>query len=134
MLFWFLNDNPPMTLFHSAFIRSNLQGRIYIEARDPAAVVRAFSVKSHVLRPIVPKLLDDPARVLSMRNLAFDSANLTPGTWVKPKKGVYSGNLALVVNGELDRYITVLVVPRILVNLQSSWLNAAKCKRHMVIP
>lgn len=98
---------------YSAFQRNTFTGYIYIEARKQAAVLAALKgftnvyPRNMVLVPI--KEYPDMFRV----NKTKDN-ELTPGTYVRIKRGKYQGDLAIVENlSENGLEARLKVVPRL---------------------
>jgi transcription elongation factor SPT5 len=102
----------PLEIF-SAFQRDTFTGYIYIEARKQAAVLQALKgfaniyTQNMVLVPI--KEYPDMLRVTKTKDL-----ELTPGTYVRIKRGKYAGDLAIVENlSENGLEARLKVVPRL---------------------
>lgn len=87
----------------SAFQRDNLPGMIYVEARSQAQVQQALSGLVNVFpsRGITLVPIEEMAPLLQYKK---KKNTLTPGAWVRIKRGKYQGDLAQVVdiadNGE----------------------------------
>lgn len=86
----------------SAFQRDNLQGMIYVEARSAKAVRESTDGMYGVFRqpPVLVPIEEMPALLLVKKKVAM----LTPGSWVRIKRGKYQADLAQVIdvseNGE----------------------------------
>jgi transcription elongation factor SPT5 len=126
----------PLEIF-SAFQRDTFTGYIYIEARKQTAVqqaLRGFAnvyAQSMVLVPI--KEYPDMFRV----NKSKDQ-ELTPGTYVRIKRGKYAGDLAIVENlSENGLEARLKVVPRLDYGksavLDTDALNKRKRPGHAVV-
>jgi len=87
----------------SAFWRDSLPGMIYVEARSQAQVSYAISGLVGVFpsRGIVLVPIDEMASLLRIKK---SSVTITPGSWVRIRRGKYAGDLAQVLdvtdNGE----------------------------------
>lgn len=102
----------PLQIF-SAFQRDNFSGYIYIEARKQAAVIQALKglvnvyTQNMILVPI--KEYPDLLRVNKSKE-----QELTPGTYVRIKRGKYQGDLAVVENlSESGLEARLKIVPRL---------------------
>lgn len=102
----------PLEIF-SAFQRDTFTGYVYIEARKQAAVMHALKgftnvyPRNMVLVPI--KEYPDMFRVNKSKE-----QELTPGTYVRIKRGKYQGDLAIVENlSENGLEARLKVVPRL---------------------
>lgn len=90
------HSKTPLEIF-SAFQRDNFSGYIYIEARKQGAIldaIRGFAnvyTQNMILVPI--KEYSDLLRVNKSKE-----QELTPGTYVRVKRGKYQGDLAVVEN------------------------------------
>lgn len=98
---------------YSAFQRDTFTGYVYIEARKQAAVLQALKgfanvyTQNMVLVPI--KEYPDLLRVTKSKEM-----ELTPGTYVRIKRGKYAGDLAIVENlSENGLEARLKVVPRL---------------------
>lgn len=87
----------------SAFYRDSLPGIIYIEARNEKQVSHAIQglVGVYPSRGFVLVPIDEMTSLLKLKKI---ETNITPGTWVRIKRGKYAGDLAQVLdvtdNGE----------------------------------
>ena len=86
----------------SAFERSSLPGIVYVESRSKEAVIHAVNGLVGVFRRdpvLVP--INEMAPLLQLKKKEI---TITPGSWVRIKRGKYQGDLAQVVdvteNGE----------------------------------
>lgn len=105
---------------NSAFTRDSLQGSIYVEADNSLAVVKALqgipgvahSPGSHTFGITLVDIGDRPL-LLNMEMNGLHSS-IKPLSWVRFKKGLYRGDLALVrdVDGS-TQHCEVYVVPRL---------------------
>ncbi|KIY63191.1 transcription elongation factor Spt5 [Cylindrobasidium torrendii FP15055 ss-10] len=97
----------------SAFQRDTLSGMIYVEARSAKHVTDACRglVGVFATRPPVLVPIDEMAPLLTIKK---QETKITPGTWVRIKRGKYAGDLAQVIdltdNGE---EVGLKYVPRI---------------------
>lgn len=98
----------------SVFYRDSLPGLIYVESRTSSAVHDAVSgiVGVYVSAKITLVPIEEMAPLLRIKKKEI---NLTPGMWVRLKRGKYSGDLAQVV--EVDQLTSGVVgvkfIPRI---------------------
>lgn len=108
----------------SAFQRDNLSGMIYVEARSQAQVQQALSGLVNVFpsRGITLVPIEEMAPLLQYKK---KKNTLTPGAWVRIKRGKYQGDLAQVVdiadNGE---EVGLRFIPRIDLNPKDEILDA----------
>lgn len=90
------HSKTPLEIF-SAFQRDNFSGYVYVEARRQPAVLQAIKgfaniyIQNMILVPI--KEYSDLLRVNKSKE-----QELTPGTYVRIKRGKYQGDLAVVEN------------------------------------
>ena len=102
----------PMDIY-SAFYRDSLPGMIYIEARNERQVNQAVQglVGVYPSRGFTLVPIDEMASLLKIKKI---ETNITPGTWVRIKRGKYAGDLAQVLdvtdNGE---EVGLKFIPRI---------------------
>lgn len=99
----------------SAFERTSLPGYVYVEARSKEAVINACANLIGIFRrdPILVPI-NEMAPLLQLKQ---KEVSITPGMWVRIKRGKYQGDLAEVVditdNGE---EAGIRFVPRIDMN------------------
>ncbi len=97
----------------SAFYRDSLPGMIYVEARNEKQVNQAISglVGVYPSRGYVLVPIDEMASLLKIKK---QTTTITPGSWVRIKRGKYAGDLARVIdvtdNGE---EAGLMFIPRI---------------------
>lgn len=106
------NSNAPLEIF-SAFQRDGYMGYIYIEARKVTAVDQAIKGFANVYgmnKVLVPiKEYTDLLRVNKSKE-----QELTPGTYVRIRRGKYQGDLAIVENlSENGLEAQLKIVPRL---------------------
>lgn len=88
---------------YSAFYRDSLPGMIYVEARNEKQVHHAISglVGVYPSRGFVLVPIDEMASLLKIKK---QHTTITPGSWIRIKRGKYAGDLAQVLdvtdNGE----------------------------------
>lgn len=107
----------PLTII-SAFQRDSLPGIVYVEARSAAEVVAAvegfvgcFTSK---FRPPVLVPIEEMASLLQIKK---KDITVTPGSWVRIKRGKYAGDLAQVMDmTENGEEVGLKFVPRIDLN------------------
>lgn len=98
----------------SVFYRDSLPGLIYVEARTSSAVHDAVNgiVGVYISRGVQLVPIEEMAPLLRIKKKEI---NLTPGMWVRLKRGKYTGDLAQVV--EVDQLTSGVVgvkfIPRI---------------------
>lgn len=112
-LYKFFEGNPPSTEFQSAFTRKNRPDSLYLEARSPHTIINAFKNASSVIQPVRPQVTEDPVHLLTMADFTFEDQFIEGGDWVRPKSGLYYGDLALVIDIQCGQDATVLLVPRL---------------------
>jgi transcription elongation factor SPT5 len=100
----------------SAFQRDSLQGMIYVEARSSQQVSQACTglVGVYLSRGIQLVPIEEMASLLQIKK---QDLTVTPGSWVRIKRGTYQGDLAQVVDiTETGEYVGVKFIPRIDLN------------------
>jgi len=100
----------------SAFQRDSLPGMIYVEARSAKQVQQACNglVGVYPSRGIQLVPIEEMASLLQIKK---QDMTLTPGTWVRIRRGKYAGDLAQVVDlTENGEDVGVRLVPRIDMN------------------
>ncbi|KAJ6593750.1 hypothetical protein B0H19DRAFT_1091862 [Mycena capillaripes] len=100
----------------SAFQRDSLPGMIYVEARSSQQVSQACNglVGVYLSRGIQLVPIEEMASLLQIKK---QDLTVTPGSWVRIKRGTYQGDLAQVVDiTETGEYVGVKFIPRIDLN------------------
>ncbi|KAJ7713958.1 transcription elongation factor Spt5 [Mycena maculata] len=100
----------------SAFQRDSLPGMIYVEARSSAQVSQACNglVGVYLSRGIQLVPIEEMASLLQIKK---QDQTVTPGSWVRIKRGTYQGDLAQVVDiTETGEDVGVKFIPRIDLN------------------
>jgi len=100
----------------SAFQRDSLPGMIYVEARSSKQVSQACNglVGVFVSRGIHLVPIEEMASLLQIKK---QDLTVTPGTWVRIKRGKYAGDLAQVVDiTETGEDVGLKFIPRIDLN------------------
>lgn len=100
----------------SAFQRDSLPGMIYVEARSAKQVQEACTglVGVYPSRGIQLVPIEEMASLLQIKR---QETTLTPGTWVRIRRGKYSGDLAQVVDlTENGEDVGLRLIPRIDMN------------------
>ena len=100
----------------SAFQRDSLPGMIYVEARSSKQVAEACTglVGVFVSRGIQLVPIEEMASLLQIKK---QDLTVTPGTWVRIKRGRYAGDLAQVVDiTETGEDVGLKFIPRIDLN------------------
>ncbi|KAF7315327.1 Transcription elongation factor SPT5 [Mycena indigotica] len=100
----------------SAFQRDSLPGMIYVEARSSQQVSHACNglVGVYLSRGIHLVPIEEMASLLQIKT---QEQTVTPGSWVRIKRGIYQGDLAQVVDiTETGEYVGVKYIPRIDLN------------------
>ncbi|KAF8957531.1 hypothetical protein BDZ97DRAFT_1906781 [Flammula alnicola] len=100
----------------SAFQRDSLPGMIYVEARSAKQVQQACIglVGVYPSRGIQLVPIEEMASLLQIRR---QETTLTPGTWVRIRRGKYAGDLAQVVDlTDTGEDVGLRLVPRIDMN------------------
>ncbi|KAJ7209510.1 transcription elongation factor Spt5 [Mycena pura] len=100
----------------SAFQRDSLPGMIYVEARSSQQVSQACNglVGVYLSRGIQLVPIEEMASLLQIKT---QELTVTPGSWVRIKRGTYQGDLAQVVDTtETGEYVGVKFIPRIDLN------------------
>ncbi len=98
-----LNTVPVLSTSYRHFSVDSLPGMIYVEARSAKQVQEACTglVGVYPSRGIQLVPIEEMASLLQIKR---QETTLTPGTWVRIRRGKYSGDLAQVVdlteNGE----------------------------------
>lgn len=100
----------------SAFQRDSLPGMIYVEARSAKQVQEACTglVGVYPSRGIQLVPIEEMASLLQIKR---QEITLTPGTWVRIRRGKYAGDLARVVDlTENGEDVGLTLIPRIDMN------------------
>jgi len=99
----------------SSFQRDSLPGMIYVEARSAKQVQQACQglVGVYLSRGIQLVPIEEMASLLLIKK---QDMTLTPGTWVRIRRGKYAGDLAQVVDISENEEVGVRLVPRIDMN------------------
>lgn len=108
-------SNRPLQIL-SAFQRDSLPGMIYVEARSSKQVSDACQglVGIYPSRGIILVPIEEMASLLQIRK---QDLTITPGTWVRIKRGKYQGDLAQVVDiTENGEEVGLKFIPRIDLN------------------
>lgn len=107
-----INGDPNAMLIKSAVAPAHLKGHIYVEAEKEAhakaaiAGIRSLFQWSMKLVPI-----NEMVEVLKVPTKEF---KITKGAWVRVKRGLYTGDIAAVVDADEARgRVTIKLVPRI---------------------
>jgi transcription elongation factor SPT5 len=123
----------PIQIF-SAFERSGtgaMAGRLYVEARRQDDVTAALDGVTHVFMGTKPQLI--PVEEMPALLRVKKSKQLEPGMYVRPKRGLYAGDLAMIDEVEPNGTEVVLrLVPRLDYGLTED-ANAAAAS-HMMEP
>lgn len=104
----------------SAFCRDSLRGEIFVEVQSKDVILPAIrgilGVYPHRGLHLVPN--EDAVRILTLRDLSETvlSETVSKGSWVRPKKGLYKGDIGFVrcFTSEL---VDVVLVPRVCMEL-----------------
>ena len=108
-------SNKPLQIL-SAFQRDSLPGMIYVEARSMKLVNEACNglVGIYPSRGIILVPIEEMASLLQIKK---QDLTVTPGTWVRIRRGKYQGDLAQVVDvTENGEEVGVKYIPRIDLN------------------
>ena len=108
-------SNRPLQIF-SAFQRDSLPGMIYVEAYSAKPVADACNGLVGVFpsRGIVLVPIDEMASLLQIKK---QDLTVTPGSWVRIKRGKYQGDLAQVMDiTENGEEVGLKFIPRIDLN------------------
>ncbi|KAF8170171.1 hypothetical protein K438DRAFT_1854154 [Mycena galopus ATCC 62051] len=100
----------------SAFQRDSLPGMIYVEARSSQLVSQACNglVGVYLSRGIQLVPIQEMASLLQIKK---QDLTVTPGSWVRIKRGTYQGDLAQVVDiTETGEFVGLKFIPRIDLN------------------
>ncbi|KAM3415222.1 Transcription elongation factor SPT5 [Cercospora zeina] len=104
----------PVQIF-SAFERAGtgaMMGKIYVEARRVDDVTAAFDGLSHVFMGTKPQLI--PVEEMPALLRVKKSKQLEPGMYVRPKRGLYAGDLAMVDEVEPNgTEVQLKLIPRL---------------------
>lgn len=107
--------NHPLQIL-SAFQRDSLPGMIYVEARSQKQVVEACNglVGIYPSRQIMLVPIEEMASLLQIKK---QDLTVTPGSWVRIKRGKYAGDLAQVMDiTENGDEVGLKFIPRIDLN------------------
>lgn len=97
----------------AAFQRDSLPGMVYVEARSAKQVMQAVNglVGVYISRGIHLVPIEEMASLLQIKK---QEQTVTPGTWVRIRRGKYSGDLAQVVDiTENGEDVGLRFIPRI---------------------
>jgi transcription elongation factor SPT5 len=100
----------------SAFQRDSLPGMIYVEARSSQQVSQACNglVGVYLSRGVVLVPIEEMAALLLIKK---QDLTVTPGSWVRIKRGKYQGDLAKVLDiSENGEEVGLKFIPRIDLN------------------
>lgn len=100
----------------SAFQRDSLPGMVYVEARSAKQVQEACQglVGVYPSRGVILVPIEEMATLLQIKKV---EVTLTPGTWVRIRRGKYQGDLAQVVDiAENGEEVGLRLIPRIDMN------------------
>lgn len=101
-------------LIKSVFCKDQLKGYLYIEAFKEAPVKEALKGMRSVFQSIPPKLVPLGEMVSAITVPRSAQRAVQPGSWVRPKTGVYKGDLAKVVSVDINAgRATIKMVPRL---------------------
>lgn len=106
--------------FHGVFVVPQLSGRVFIQSRDRAEVLRRMETLKNNFhkQPFLVPPTEVPDLLEMRRTQVVTQAPISSGQWVRVKYGPYHHNIGLVKdelcdgNGDIDRY-SILVVPRL---------------------
>ncbi|KAI5117912.1 hypothetical protein M0805_003604 [Coniferiporia weirii] len=115
----------------SAFQRDSLPGMIYVEARSSQQVSQAINGLVGVFqsRGITLVPIEEMASLLQIKKK--DTA-ITPGSWVRIRRGKYGGDLAQVIDiAENGEEVGLKFVPRIDLNPKDEIVSADGKKRKL---
>src|SRR5882762_9437216 len=108
-------SNRPLQIL-SSFQRDSLPGMIYIEARSQKQVLEACNglVGIFVSRGVNLVPIEEMASLLQIRK---QDQSVTPGSWVRIKRGKYQGDLAQLIDiSENGEEVGLKFIPRIDLN------------------
>lgn len=115
---------------HAAFQRDSLPGMIYVEARSAKQVQQACHglVGVYPSRGIQLVPIEEMASLLQIKK---QDLTVTPGSWVRIRRGKYAGDLAQVMDiAETGEDVGIRFVPRIdLTPRDESSLDGAKKRK-----
>ncbi|KAM6501207.1 transcription elongation factor SPT5 [Amanita muscaria] len=97
----------------AAFQRDSLPGMVYVEARSAKQVIQAVNglVGVYISRGIHLVPIEEMASLLQIKK---QEQTVTPGTWVRIRRGKYAGDLAQVVDiTENGEDVGLRFIPRI---------------------
>jgi transcription elongation factor SPT5 len=107
-------DRAQPLLVKAVFAKTGLKGYIYVEAHKETHVREALKGLHSVLHSKPPKLVPLSEMVDAITAVKAASKAVQPGAWVRFRGGIYKGDLARVVDVDLDGgRVTVRVVPRL---------------------
>ncbi|KAH8112870.1 transcription elongation factor Spt5 [Phellopilus nigrolimitatus] len=115
----------------SAFQRDSLPGMIYIEARSSQQVSQAINGLVGVFpsRGITLVPIEEMASLLQIKK---KDTTVTPGSWVRIRRGKYAGDLAQVIDiAENGEEVGLKFVPRIDLNPKDEIISADGKKRKL---
>ena len=116
----------------SAFQRDSLPGMIYVEARSSKQVSEACNglVGIYPSRGVILVPIEEMASLLQIKK---QDLTVTPGSWVRIKRGKYQGDLAQVMDiTENGEEVGLKFIPRIDLNPKDETLTADGKKRKKV--
>jgi transcription elongation factor SPT5 len=118
----------------SAFQRDSLPGMIYVEARSAKQVSYACQglVGVYLSRGVTLVPIEEMASLLLIKK---QEVTVTPGSWVRMRRGKYTGDLAQVVDmTENGEEVGLKFIPRIDLNPRDDLLGPDGKKRKKLLP
>ncbi len=101
-------------MIKSVFCRDQLKGYLYVEAFKEAHVKEALKGLRSVFNSRPPKLVPLLEMVGAITVPRAATRTAQPGSWVRPKTGVYKGDLAKVLSVDVNAgRATIRLVPRL---------------------
>jgi transcription elongation factor SPT5 len=113
----------------SAFQRDSLPGMIYVEARSSQQVLKACNglVGVYPSRGVQLVPIDEMSSLLQIKK---QDLTVTPGSWVRIRRGRYQGDLAQVMDiTENGEDVGLKFIPRIDLNPKDDSLDSRKRKK-----
>jgi transcription elongation factor SPT5 len=126
-------SNRPLQIL-SAFQRDSLVGMIYVEARSQKQVSDACNglVGIYPSRGIVLVPIEEMSSLLQIKK---QELTVTPGSWVRIRRGKYQGDLAQVMDiTENGEEVGLKFIPRIDLNPKDDMTVDGKKRKKMGIP
>jgi len=123
-IFFLLQRASPEHCLRSAFTRGTLQGWVYLEATMNPALIHLLKWTPGIIRTRQDLVCGEinPSDFMRLLTMTEPTCNLKEGEWAQVRKGLYKGDVGLVVAVE-NWGVEVLLPPRLNPPVSSSGLK-----------